>query len=213
MNRKSTIILIGVVLMMLLLSGCKENDIVTEPTPELPRTFTIEELGETIVQADTFWEELWGDYVVGRFSSEHIDIEAGPSKYLPFGMFLRLLPSSGFENINDVRNYLLQFYTEGWVDCTLANEWVPIQEHEGVLYVAQAGTSMARPGWWTASFEMVKQEGSITIVDATLYHGSWPRVHFSGDAYPFEMTHRFIFVDGRIDSIPGNTHNWIFPSY
>jgi hypothetical protein len=175
--------------------------------------WSIEELGEIIVAAGTFWEEVWGDYIIGRFASEHVDNEAGPSRHLPFGMFFRVLPTSGFENLNDVRNYLLQFYTESWVDSTLANEAVPVQEHEGVLYVAQAGAGFARPGWWTASFELVKQEGNVAIVDATLYHGSWHRLRFGGEAYPYELTHRFIFVDGRIDNIPGNTYNWIFPGY
>ena len=36
------------------------------------------------------------------------------------GTFEILLPSSGFASLNDIRSYLLQYYTETWVDTGLS---------------------------------------------------------------------------------------------
>jgi len=167
------------------------------------RERTIEELGEIIVAAGMFWEEFQS--LNGRFSVEHHDIPARMRGDHPqhLGSYMGLLPSSGFENINDIREYLSQFYTQEWIDDMLFNQFPPFVEHNGKLYmlggVAGPGTD-PRPDWNTASHALIEQGGKIIIIETTVTHGSWHRVHpiYGGDAFPFEMTHHFTFASGRI---------------
>jgi len=173
--------------------------------------WTIEELGEIIVAAGMFWEGFQS--LDGRFSVEHHDIPARIRGEHPqhLGSYMGLLPSSGFENINDIREYLSQFYTQEWIDDILLNQFPPFVEHNGKLYmlggVAGPGAD-ARPDWNTASHVLVERSNEITIIETTVTHGSWHRVHpvYGGDAFPFEMTHHFTFVSGRIIRGP-NAHN------
>ena len=191
------------------LDELREKTFIDDAFIEYPTTIeqsqecVIEELGEIIVASGTFWEEWWGDHIIGRFSWEHIAHYAQIPEHFPSAVYWPLLPSSGFESLDDVRNYLLQFYTESWVDAALMRDGAPFVEYDNVLYIGLARAGLARPGWWTASHVLVEQRGDIVVIDTTLYHGSWHRLHSGGDAYPFEVTHRFVFVDGRIDFGPG----------
>ena len=78
----------------------------------------IEELGERIVAANEIWEDWW--LLRGRFSRENQDFGTIIS-YPAHGV--RLLPESGFKSLSEVRNYLLKYYTESWVDCQLSREF------------------------------------------------------------------------------------------
>ena len=164
-------------------------------------------LGETIVTAMSFWEEWWE--MRGRFS--YINPYFLVPEHFPSSLYSKVSLSSGFESLNDIRIYLLQFYTERWLDSFPPYRIGPFIEYDGVLYMAVARAGLSRPNWSTASHILIEKEGNIAIVETTLYHGSWHRVHSGGDAYPFEMTHRFTLIDGKIDNIPGD--GWILPSY
>ena len=169
--------------------------------------WTIEELGDIIVAAGTFWVDWW--FMRGIFAD--IRVDSTIQEPFPGDIYLAILPPFKFESLNDVRNYLLQFYTERWVDSVIMQEGFPFVEYNGVLYIHVVRAGFARPGWHTASHVLIEQVGNVSVVETTLYHGSWHRLEFGGDAFPFEMTHRFILIDGRIDFTPGGGLD--FPDY
>jgi len=202
-----------VLMSIFILAGCEASYIDSyAPAVVSPQEWTIEELGQTIVSAGKFWEEWWDN--TGKFSHENIDFSPSNDlpEHFPSAMYYPLLPTSGFSNLDDIRKYLLQFYTEKWVDTELTMAGAPFVEYDGLLYVHVARAGMARPGWWTASHIIVEREGNVTVIDTTLLHGSWGRMLFGCCGFPFEVKHRFTLVNGKIDSTPGE-HGWILPSY
>jgi len=164
--------------------------------------WTIEELGDIIVAAGTFWEDWW--FWRGTFADIKIDFDALVPEHFPSAIFFAVLPNSKFETLDDIRNYLLQFYTERWIDSEMTQLWLPFKEYDDILFASVARAGLARPGWHTASHVLIEQVGNVAIVETTIYHGSWHRLEFGGEVYPFEVTHRFTLVDGRIDIPPGN---------
>jgi len=167
--------------------------------------WTIEELGDIIVATGMIWENWWSN---GTFSSLMPDTYAPTPEYLPEhipnSVYFATVSNSNFESLTDIRNYLLQFYTERWVDSVITQPFFPIIEYNGALYIHLARAGFSRPGWHTASHVLIAQVGNVAIVETTLYHGSWHRLNSGGDAFPFEMTHRFILIDGRIAITPGD---------
>jgi len=120
--------------------------------------------------------------------------------HFPSGIYAPLLPSSGFAGQDDIRSYLLQFYTGEWIDVLFSMEFAPFAEYDGILFINSARAGFSRPNWQTATHALVFQEGNKSIVKTTLYHGAWHRLPYGESAYPFEMTHRFTLINGRIDS-------------
>ena len=139
-----------------------------------------------------------------------VDPYAPIPEHFPESIYLAVLPNPKFESLNDIRNYLLQFYTERWVDSVINQEMFPFVEYNGVLYMHIARAGLARPGWHTASHVLIEQIGNVAIVETTLYCGSWHRLESGGEAFPREMTHRFTLIDGRIDVTPGG--GYILPN-
>lgn len=192
--------------------------------------WTIEELGEKIVAAGTFWEDWWN--MRGRFDWQHFEQfefewEPLPEHYVTsspehtawlerqdalhkeymarfpehlaergMGMGI-LLSTSGFEGINDIRNYLLQYYTQEWVDAELFRDFSVFVEYDGVLFVDGTRAGFARPNWETAEHSLIEQDGNRAVVETTFLHGSWHRGYEY--AYPVKATYRFTFIDGKID--------------
>ena len=149
--------------------------------------WTIEELGEIIVSGGMFWEDWW--YGRGKFSDEHIDRGTDLFKdsdfwYLRYNN-LPLLPSSGVDNWNDFRGYLLQFYSERWVDDSLMdwrmdskiellhNTGTPFAEYSGAVFVNTIRAGFSRPKWETAIHTMVEQDGNRAVVETNVLHSSW----------------------------------------
>jgi len=179
----------------------------------LYRVWTVEELGEIIVAAGRFWEEFNG--VTGRFSYENHDMSGRIQGTHPrhLEQFTALMPASGFESVNDVRSFLLRYYTESWVDALLYGEFPPFVDYEGVLYM-HAGVvgppSEARPDWDTAThmlLEKVEKKGYVVIVATTVLHRSWQLFYMEGVFSPLEVarypvTHYFEFVEGTINVGP-----------
>ena len=177
------------------------------PTPEPPPQPTIQELGETIVAAGMFWNDRW--YVRGRFDPQHIgggELPQHISAARGYG-FARLLPTSGFESLNDVRNYLLQYYTESWVDSELFHEFTAFIEYDGDLFVDFTRAGFVRPNWETAAHTLIEQNGRQQIVETTVLVGGWHRADFDPMDYAWEAAIRFTLIDGRIDS-PSNYELW-----
>jgi len=182
-------------------TACGGND-------EAHDKLTIEEMGATIVAAGSFWEEWWS--LTGRFDyHQHFvefDWEPLPEylceRGLSFGM---LLPSSGFAGINCIRDYLLKYYTEAWVDAELFHAASPFVEYKDTMFVDITRVGSVRPNWETATHTLIEQNGGHAVVETTVLWGGWHRLAPGDDienAFPREVTHRFIFADGKIDS-PG----------
>ena len=165
--------------------------------------WSIDELGGKIVAAGTFWEEWWGLTVDGRFYESHQDPDFGLQRTARVFVDTpaAVLPSSGFESICDTRDYLLQFYTQEWVDSvTPYTGGHAFFMDNGVLYKNVGRSATQRPNWETASHKMVVQSGNVAIVATTVYHGFWHEdipPHWE-NVLPYEVTHYFIFIDGRI---------------
>ena len=164
------------------------------PTPEPYRKWTIEELGEIIVATGTFWHEWW--YFQERFDAEYIEWDS----YRSFNL---LSPVSGFEDIDDIRYYLLQYYTENLADRDLDNKWfvgAPFREYNDMLLINTDRWDNVRPNWETASHTLIEQDGSHAVVDTTVLVAAWYWPGVDPMEHAWEATVRFTFIEGRIDS-------------
>ena len=185
---KKLICILFVFSFVFILVACGEG---TSSEPEEDVELSLEELGEIIVTAGAFWENWW--FMRGGF--EHTDYEE-----MIGGNKIRLLPESGFENLNDIRNYLLQYYTENWVDSTMSAEYFVFAEYFNILYMHNIRAGFPRPDWATATHVLVEQNGNRAIVETTVLAGAWqPDL-----IYSTESLFRFTFVDGRIDDVNRN---------
>lgn len=178
---------IGMIL-LLFLASC------TTPEPEPPpHEWTIEALGETIVAAGTFWEDWWS--MRGAFAPEHLANENLP-EHLQH-MYTRLLPSSGFESLDDIRDYLLQHYTEHWVNVELSGVYPPFVEFDDVLFMQGVRAGFSRSDWETATHTLVAQDGGHAVVETMVMHGAWHRYPYD-DVGAVQVQYTFVFIDGRI---------------
>ena len=179
------------------IQGQESTDTQSNEQMDTAQAWIIEELGATIVTAGTFWEEWWG--LRGRFAHEHIAFDEWddvPSHMM--GVYSRILPTSGFDSINSVHSYLLQYYTESWIAREQSGELAAFVEYNGVLYIHTARAGFPSPRWETAAHVLIEQDGSRVVVETTVPVADW-------DAYtvePWDMVRRFTFVDGRIDDGP-----------
>ena len=160
-------------------------------TIEETTEWTVEELSAKIEAAGVFWNDWW--WGRGWFASEHIvawGVEEVPEHLAT--VYLRLLPTSGFESIDDIRNYLLQYYTESWVDVELSREFAAFAEYDSVLYINIVRMCFGDRNWETAEHILVEQDGSRAIVETTVivWHGEV--------AEYYEHRYRFTFINGKI---------------
>jgi len=132
---KTYVILIAILLQPFLYSGIEKPVLFAQT----PHEWTVEELGEKIVVAGTFWENWWE--LKGRFDIKHIgdeiwaDWQEEGEILTATGIYGNLLPSSDFKSMDDIRNYLLQFYTENWVEKELSDELPKFVENNDMLFV------------------------------------------------------------------------------
>ena len=202
------------------------------PTPEAPREWTIDELGATIAAAGNFWNEWWASH--HTFEWGHIDDsrrnwnpwyeEIAPAHHPLSRGYAIVLPSSGFESVSDIGTYLLQFYTQAWVnrgldegrfaECNVTMEfmvgeyvylfgWTGFEEYDGYLYIFVQPEWSARPDWATATHTLIEQEGNRAVIEtvvSTYVHGYTP----SGEMPT--IIYRFTLIDGKIDSGFGQLH-------
>jgi hypothetical protein len=183
---------------------------------QTPHIFSITELGETITAAGAFWEDWWNHR--GVFSFENVGIpawddwEASPEQRSVMPDYLAergqslglLLPTSGFESISDIRNYLSQYYTPTWIEASfdegIPYTGIPFAEYEGTLYVDITRAGFPRPNWETATHALIEQDDNHAIVETTVLWGSWHREPYD-DAYPWEVLYRFTFINGKIETV------------
>lgn len=165
------------------------------------REWTVEELGEIIVASGTFWTDWW--MWRGRFACYHMGSWDYDSPINLSG-YIELLPTSGFGSINDIREYLLQFYTKAWVDAYLTNEMPAFIEYNDVLYMHIARTCYVPNKMSEFSFALVTQDGCHAVVVAYI---CWYRTWTSANDYDFP---HFIFTNGRINRKYFSVGQWCF---
>jgi len=203
-------------------NGTNQANIISEQPPEQPHEWTIEELGATIVAAGEFWNKWWASH--HTFEWEYIDDsrrnwnpwdEAITPAHHPLSRgFAIVLPSSGFESLDDIGAYLSQFYTQAWIDRGFfaepevlieiqAGEYATIfgfagfEEYEGYLFIFVQSEMSARPDWQTATHTLIEQSGNRAVVETvvtTSING------FEGGGIMPTITYRFTLIDGRIES-------------
>jgi len=172
-----------------------------EPTGEEAdeTNFQIEDIGAIIVAVGTFWEDWWS--MNGRFAIEHIDF------YEQIGERMhRLLPESGFETLGDIRQYLLQYHTENWLDKEMADEFFPFAEYFDILYLNTMRAGFIRPNWESAEHVLIEQDGNTIIVETTVFVGAWHRTDLDPWEFAHESVYRFTFINGRIDHVNRHMH-------
>jgi len=202
--------------------------------PELPPAstevplHTVEELGGIIEAAGDFWNSWWASH--HTFEWAHIDDsrrnwqpwyeEITPAHHPLSRGFAIILPSSGFETLSGISNYLLQFYSQDWKGRGEIAEPRTImqtpdgeehylfganafEEYDGELFVFIQTEWSARPNWQAASHTIVEQEGNRAVVETIVpmyIHNFRPYLY--GDEVP-TFTYNFIFIDGKIDAARG----------
>ena len=172
------------------------NNLAYQAEPIAP---TLNELGATIVAVGQFWEDWWRRE--GIFT--HTD---GTNIFLPtpykFSGTL-LLPSSGFNSLNDIRTHLMQFYADNSVDFEMSL----FIERDGNLFVSDTRARLPRFDWTTATHTMVEQHENRAVVETTVLHG-----HFVLEPGSY-VTLRFHMVDGKISEIEGGCIIYAFIDY
>ena len=162
---------------------------------------TIEELGDTIVRAGTFWEDWWN--LRGLFAYERIEwIDWGEEPEDLRGReanWGRFLSESNFED--EVRSFLSHHYTEAGLSVELSRQFNPIVEYGGVLYIDVTRAGVVRPNWETAVHILVEQEGNRAVVETTVLISAWHRPDIDPMDGAVEEQFRFTLIDGKIDSI------------
>ena len=174
-------------------------------------SWTIEELGEIIAAGNAVWEDWW--LVRGRFSMEHQGWHYNTTYQVDGG--IKLLPTSGFVTFNDIRNYLLQFYTENWVNRQLSGQFTVFFEYNDMPFINYDAGSFgaAFTSFRTAEHILIEQNRNYAVVQTTALSGPWHKTYccpWEDIEWLFEYKkYYFFFTDGRIDSIivPNNTWN------
>ncbi|MCL2356637.1 MAG: hypothetical protein FWC70_05685 [Defluviitaleaceae bacterium] len=190
--------------------------------------WAIEELESAIVGATNFWEGWWNRAGTfgGSFDSAHWGGWGPGSDVFIEGVtdigYIELLPSSGFANLDDIRNHLAIYFTDDRIEYELSREIPAFIEHDGLLFVHVSRwigyspnvhvpvwrTFTHEPQWDTATFVLVDRDGKHhAVVEMTVERHSWANVEMpvdGGDALPGEIDEvrvRFTFADGRISDI------------
>jgi len=204
---KLYIILLGAFLALGLTACTNEPEIIIDILPPPPiiepsQQFTIEELGETIVLGNTFWEDWWNHSGVFEFETSNPPWEwPNTPEHLEGRAWATLSPESGFESLSDIYDFLSQYYTENWINEGFTNGipyiGIPFAEYDNVLLIDITRAGFPRPNWATAGHTLISQENNVAVVETAVLWGSWHMPY----AYPWEVLYRFTLIDGRIDDV------------
>jgi len=188
---------------LVLLAGCNifgggDNNDVDEPnniegTAGDTDAAVLQPLSVIIVRSGIFWDDFW--YLDAMFAQQHI--EWGAPDHLAAQSYTRLLPSSSFSNLDDVREFLSQFYTAAWIEAELTSDTPPFVEYDGELFILGARAGDSRPNWGTVRNTLISSDGVNAVVETVVAHYVWHQE----DAEMYDVTYEFSFVNGRIDSI------------
>jgi len=178
----------------------------------LYRVWIVEELGETIVAAGKFWASWWG----GGGSIDWM-------RYVLWGEERTVFPPtsinrhytqisclSGFSGMDDIWNYLLQYFTEAWLERRFDIDNPPFIEYGGSLFMEHMRYGAVTTRWNASPRHiLIEQEGGHAVVQTTALIGGWGIMYAEGmtlqeakgQGFIEEVTYYFTFMDGRIDSI------------
>jgi hypothetical protein len=192
----------------------------------------------TLMGAMEFWDSWWNR--TGAFALEHIgeyvsnfqpfDENIAPAHHPISRGFSPLLPSSGFTSLDDIAEYLLQFYTQEWVDsgefaepsvlASVMGETVQrfggfnaFEEYDGNLYVFTWNENLPRPDWERATIRSSQRSSDsaffhIEVPIAANNFAQWNTernfFHMGMPTAPYDIVTYFIsFTDGRLSRASG----------
>lgn len=181
MEKKMTLVLLILVLIGLVFVACTEEptlvptqeqtpagtngssagDLPEEPEPQTDSR-TAEEFGEIIIRGDQLSRDL-------IFPGFHMYQHEGEERAVPteWGISLgfRVLPTSGFETIADIRAAFLPYLTEEMVDELL--EWGAsfYEEYNDNLYFFPYRASDSKWIWAEANFAIIEQDSNRTVIE------------------------------------------------
>ena len=176
----------------------------------------LEALGEIIVHVGTFWEDWWGREGATRFLWEDFGEWEETPPHLRQYEYKRLLPTSGFESIADIQNYLLQFYAAPFVYNLFDTSLPTFIEYNDTLFIRIQRASISRPQWESAVHRLIFLEDNRAVVETMALHTAFAYMftHLAFDVdrenlceevqYYIavgaitEVRYRFTFVDGVI---------------
>lgn len=161
---------------------------------ETASSIEVSQFEQTIVGAGNFWEDWW--FLRGPFAYENIDSEE------MLGFKNRLLPSSGFTTLDDIRSHLSNWFTIDWIENQIAEGFV-FSEYFDMIYVSAVRIGTVRPDWNSATVRYLSSEGDVVRIEAVVQVGAWHRGLYE-EAYARESTFLFTFRDGLIDDINRN---------
>ena len=174
-----------------------------EETYKQLREWTVEELGGIIVASSIFWRDWW--YGRGRFAWEHkgywiCDVAPNIHHHV---MYVELLPTSGFESLNDIRYYLLQFYTVAWVNTLLSCQFSPFIEYNDKLFIHVARICTVNFEWETATHTIINYVGCHIFVRSIVsiwWIDDFCKIINEPLKFYADNIHYFAFSNGRINS-------------
>ncbi|MCL1934853.1 MAG: hypothetical protein FWF57_00510 [Defluviitaleaceae bacterium] len=204
------------------------------PFPEIitdDKGIDIVTLEETIVKSMSFWHEVL--YLRGRFSQEHLghysEVWDFPQHKPILRAYQRVLPTSGFESLQDIKDYLLQFYTESFLESVFSSDNFPsFIEYDNTLYIHTARIGFASSKLETAVYTLIEHSNEYSIVETSVLRTVWdmfPNLIYRGNREEFvkeareqilrgdtffpqdseheiqEFFYHFNFIDNRIESI------------
>ena len=141
---------------------------VGDSSPEEPQqqvdSLTAEEFGEIIIQGYLLSRDL---IFPGWYMYQHEGEERTVATQWGSSIGFRVLPSSGFETIADIRAAFLPYFTEEMVDGTHLLGWGAAfyEEYNGNLYFFPYRASDLVWVWEEARFEIIEQDGSHTVIE------------------------------------------------
>jgi len=206
-----------------------EEMTVIEAASSQVEQWDVADLENIIIQAGFFWSDWLGNPGEGRFPLDDFSSWENTPEHLREKGFRELLPSSQFENLNAIRNYLLQFYTQRWIDDIFM--YMPLfMEYNNALYMNfDRIHSIPHSYWQTANHFLLelKEDRAVimTSVIASPFLYMLPDLTFSSDRDVFfenlqkniltsdempssvqlediieEVWYRITFTNGKIDT-------------
>jgi len=168
----------------------------TPPTPE-PTTptpmseLTLEDVSAHIVASQFVYERLvFPGKAISEFAGYYVDYDNNIA-------YFRFSPTSDFRRVFDVRETLLRYYTEDFVDSLLMHDdGTPLYiEQNGSLYMRrEPAISPNYIFWELATHEILEIDGNRIVVESLV-----PGYNLADT--PFVNTFRFIFIGDRISTI------------
>ena len=175
----------------------------------LYRVWTVEELGDIIVSAGTFWE----DWHIERFRNYLVTGKDG--RWVSPGghsAYAQISPLSGFGSIDDIYDYLLQYFTQDWIDARFSGSLPPFVGYSDMLFIFTPRAGGGNTRWNNVSHVLVEQEGTHAVVQTTALHANWSIVYgllesgstmeelMEWGSIP-EVIYTFTFINGQINHI------------